>query len=178
MRVVVALVLAVALAAAACSTSTRDGAGETSAGSEPWRTATLRDVVSGQEFRIKDLEGKVVAIEAMAIWCTTCRIQQLEAQAALEAVNSPDVVYVSLDVDPNERAEDLVDYARRQGFTWRFAVAPPEMSRSLAATFGDQVLSPPATPVVLLGPDGSVIEMHTGIKGAGDLAALMEAHLP
>jgi thiol-disulfide isomerase/thioredoxin len=177
MRSFSALILASALAVAACSSSTGDSGGA-SAGSEPWRTATLRDVVSGDEFRIQDLEGKVVAIEAMAIWCTTCQIQQREAQAALETVNSPDVVYLSLDVDPNERAEDLADYARHQGFPWRFAVAPPEVSRSLAATFGDQVLSPPATPVVLLGPDGSVIEMHTGIKSAADLADLIEANLP
>jgi hypothetical protein len=180
MRSLVALVLVGALAAAACSAPSGGGeaAPAASAGNEPWRTATLRDVVSGEEFRIKDLEGKVVAIEAMAIWCTTCRFQQVEAQAALETVGSPDVVYLSLDVDPNERAEDLADYAQREGFTWRFAVASAEVSRSLAATFGDQVLSPPATPLVVLAPDGQVVEQHIGIMGAVTMAALFEEHLP
>jgi thiol-disulfide isomerase/thioredoxin len=140
--------------------------------------ASLRDVVTGEEFRIADLQGKVVVIEAMAIWCTTCRVQQGEAQAALAEVASADVVYISLDVDPNERAEDLAEYARREGFDWRFVVASAEVSRSLAVTFGDQILSPPATPIVILGPDGQLIEKHTGIKGAGDLAALIEEHLP
>jgi thiol-disulfide isomerase/thioredoxin len=140
--------------------------------------ASLRDVVSGEAFRIADLQGKVVVIEAMAIWCTTCRFQQLEAQAALDQVASPDVVYISLDVDPNERAEDLAEYARREGFDWLFVVASADVSRSLAATFGDQILSPPATPLVILGPDGQLIEKHTGIKGAGDLAALIKEHLP
>jgi thiol-disulfide isomerase/thioredoxin len=134
--------------------------------------------VTGEEFRISDLQGKVVVIEAMAIWCVNCRWQQGEAQAALEQVASPNVVYISLDVDPNERPQDLAEYARREGFTWRFAVASPDVSRSLAATFGDQILSPPATPLIILGPDGELIEKHIGIKGAGDMAALFEEHLP
>jgi hypothetical protein len=175
MRIVSAL-LALALAASACSPASNEPSDD--AGAEAWRTTSLRDVVTGEEFRIQDLEGKVVAIEAMAIWCSTCRIQQGEAHAALAEVDSPDVVYISLDVDPNERQEDLADYASREGFGWRFAVAPPEVSRSLAATFGDQILSPPATPLVILGPDGELIEKHVGIKGAGDLAALFEEHLP
>jgi len=86
--------------------------------------------------------------------------------------------YISLDVDPNEREADLAAYAGREGFTWRFVVASPEVSRSLAATFGDQILSPPATPLVLLGPDGELIEKHIGIKGSQDLAALIKEHLP
>ena len=114
----------------------------------------------------------------MAIWCVNCRQQQGQARSALEQVASPNVVYISLDVDPNERDADLADYARREGFTWRFVVASPEVSRSLAATFGDQILSPPATPLVVLGPDGQLIEKHIGIKGADDLAALLKEHLP
>jgi thiol-disulfide isomerase/thioredoxin len=158
-----AALAALAILVAACSGG---GGPSKSAGtsSEAWRTASLRDVVTGEEFRISDLEGKVVAIEAMAIWCSTCRIQQGEAQAALDQVGSADVVYISLDVDPNEREADLAAYSEREGFTWRFAVASPEVSRSLAATFGDQILSPPATPLVILGPDGTLIEKHIGIR--------------
>lgn len=167
---------ALAILVAACSSDgPSQGAGTTS---DAWRTASLRDVVTGEEFRIADLEGKVVAIEAMAIWCSTCRLQQAEADAALAEVDSPDVVYISLDVDPNERDEDLAAYAQGEGFTWRFAVASPEVSRSLAASFGDQILSPPATPLIILGPGGELIEKHIGIKGANDLAALFKEHLP
>lgn len=177
MRALITALVALAAVVAACS----GGAGTrqtTAAGDEPWRTASLRDVVTGDEFRIGDLRGKVVAIEAMAIWCINCRVQQGEAQAALDQVDSSDVIYISLDVDPNERAEDLAEYAQREGFAWRFVVASPEVSRSLAETFGDQVLSPPATPLVVLGPEGEVIEKHIGIKSARDLAALLEEHLP
>jgi thiol-disulfide isomerase/thioredoxin len=178
MRSTLTALLGVALFVAACSAGRTDDAGDAATGSELWRTAALRDVMTGEEFRIKDLEGKVVAIEAMAIWCINCRMQQGEAQRALEQVGSSDVVYISLDVDPNERAEDLSAYARREGFDWRFAIAPPDVSRALAATFGDQILSPPSTPLVVLGPDGQLIEKHLGIKGADELAALFKEKLP
>ncbi len=178
MRSSVAALVSAALLVAACSGATGDDARGSAASAEPWRTTALRDVLTGEEFRIEDLDGKAVAIEAMAIWCSTCRTQQLEAQTALEQIGSPDLVYISLDVDPNERPVDLAEYARREGFAWRFVVAPQEVSRSLARTFGDQILSPPATPLVVLGPDGQVVEQHIGIKSAGDLAALFEEHLP
>lgn len=175
---IVSTLLAIALLASACSSTSRDDSGSAGTEDELWRTTPMRDVVSGEEVRIADYEGKVVAVEAMAIWCTTCRTQQLEAQAALEQLDSRDIVYISLDVDPNERAVDLAEYARREGFQWRFVVAPTEVSRSLAATFGDQILSPPATPIIVLAPNGQVVEQHIGIKSAGDLAALFEKHLP
>lgn len=178
MRSGIVLILAAAIVVSACSGATTGESGDAVTGDEAWRTATLRDVVTGEEFRIADLEGKVVAIETMAIWCITCRQQQAEARIALDAVDSTDVVYVSLDVDPNERAEDLADYAESEGFDWTFAVASADVSRSLAATFGDQVLSPPATPLIVLGPDGQLIEKHIGIKSADDLAALFAEHLP
>lgn len=170
-------ILALALLAGACSAAGTGGDGSAAA-AESWRSATLRDVLTGEAFRIDDLRGKVVAIETMAVWCVNCRIQQLEARRALAALDSPDVVYISLDVDPNEREADLAEYARREGFEWRFAIAPPDVSRSLAATFGDQILSPPATPLVVLDPGGEVVAQHVGITRADDLAALIEEHLP
>jgi thiol-disulfide isomerase/thioredoxin len=177
MRYLTAAIVAIALVAAACSAA---GERSQSAGSvdEAWRTATLRDVATGEEFSISGLRGKVVAIAAMATWCVNCRAQQGEAQAALEHLASPDIVYISLVVDPNEREADLAAYVAREGFSWRFAVASPEVSRSLAATFGDQILSPPATPLVVLGPDGELVAKHFGIKGSDDLVALFEEALP
>jgi thiol-disulfide isomerase/thioredoxin len=170
-------ILVVAVLAAACATA-GTGDGGSASGQEVWRSATFRDVVTGEEFRIDDLRGKVVAIEAMAVWCVNCRFQQVESKAALDELASPDIVYVSLDVDPNEREADLADYARREGFDWRFAVASPEVSRSLAATFGAQILSPPATPLVVLDPNGVVVAQHVGITGGTTLVALFNEHLP
>jgi cytochrome oxidase Cu insertion factor (SCO1/SenC/PrrC family) len=143
-----------------------------------WRSAQLTDVRAGEPFTIEGLEGKLVAIEPMAIWCSNCRIQQREAAAALEALGSDDVVYIGLDVDANEHAEVLAAYAEDEGFAWTYAIASPDVARSLAAEFGDQVLSPPSTPLILLAPDGTVIETHFGIREAEELEALFRQHLP
>ncbi|CAN5557831.1 hypothetical protein BH23CHL6_BH23CHL6_07850 [soil metagenome] len=144
---------------------------------DPWRTAALRDVRTGENLVINDLAGRLVVIEPMAIWCTTCRAQQNEAREALANLDGHEIVYVSLDVDPNETEPDLARYADERGYPWHFIVASREVARSLAATFGDQVLSPPSTPKIVVNPDGSA-EVSFGIKRAAELEADFAARLP
>ena len=139
-----------------------------------WRTAVLREVVTGTDFRIDDLRGQVVVIETMAIWCTSCRAQQREARTALASFDSSNVFYLSLDVDPNEREDELATYSAQQEFDWHFAVASPEVSRSLAEQFGDRVLSPPSVPIIVIGPDGSLVTNHFGHLSADELAGLLQ----
>lgn len=147
-------------------------------GSDAWRTAALVDVRTGETLVVNDLRGKLVVIEPMAVWCTTCHIQQGEVAAALATIGSADIVYISLDVDPNERADDLAAYADRSGFDWHFVVATSEVARSLAAAFGDQILSPPSTPQILVAPSGEVVDQHFGIREAARLVADFTAQLP
>lgn len=142
-----------------------------------WRTAELRDVRSGETMRVDQLAGRVVVIETMAIWCATCRIQQNEARKALAKLNDERIVYVSLNVDPNETEADLTRYAEESGYPWHFAVASREVARSLAETFGDQVLSPPSTPKIVVSPDGEA-EVSFGVKTAAALEADLAARLP
>ena len=174
-RSALAWLFGVVLAVAACSSGTTASTAEPA--SDAWRTTALVDARTGESFTIDGLRGKLVAIEPMAIWCTNCRIQQGEAAAALDRLASPDIVYVSVDVDPNERAGDLAAYADGSGFDWAFVVATKEVARSLAATFGDQILSPPSTPLILVGPDGKVVDQHFGIRSADDLVELFSLHL-
>lgn len=145
---------------------------------EGWRGVILEDARTGAAFTIADHAGRLVAIEPMAAWCSKCLAQQREARKALEQVAGDGVVYISLGVDPSEKAKELQAYADDHGFDWTFAVAPKELSRELAAEFGDQVLSPPSVPFILVGADGTVIEQHFGSRGADELAALLSQHLP
>ena len=151
-----------------------DGGGSPPA--EGWRTAELRDVRSGEALRINDLVGRLVVVEPMAIWCTNCRIQQNEVREALARLESEDIVYIGLDVDPNETQPDLARYADERGYTWHFAVAARELARSLAEAFGDQVLSPPSTPMIVIAPDGQA-EVTFGIDSAAELEADFSARL-
>jgi cytochrome oxidase Cu insertion factor (SCO1/SenC/PrrC family) len=163
------------------SEGTAPGTGATPAPSvavEGWRGVVLEDARTGTSFTVADYAGRLVAIEPMAAWCPKCLAQQREARKALEKVGGDGVVYISLGIDPSEKAEDLKAYADDHGFDWTFAVAPKELSRALAAEFGDQVLSPPSVPFILVGADGSVIEQQFGGRGADELAALLTEHLP
>ena len=97
------------------------------AAADPLLTFELVDVRSGATFTLGELAAeKPVLVEAMAIWCTTCLAQQ---RAVVDAHAIADFHTVGIDVDPNERAADLAEYATREGFDWRFAMADAAASR-------------------------------------------------
>ena len=140
---------------------------------QPWATADLTDVRSGQVFRVADLvaDGKVVFLEPMAIWCSKCKDQQRAARDAFAAVDPEEAVWIGLDVELSESAANLAKYADLNDFPFTYAVSSVELSRALAAEFGDGVLSPPNVNVVVVAPDGSVDHM-TGHHEPGELVAI------
>jgi thiol-disulfide isomerase/thioredoxin len=142
---------------------------------QAWATASLVDVATGGAFRIADHAGKVILLETMAIWCTNCRSQQISVDAALARLPADGVVYIVLDVDPNESAPSLAEYREQNGFGGRYAVASTEVARALAADFGDQFLNPPSTPIVVVGTDGTVTLTNFGQKSADEIVALVHA---
>jgi phage tail sheath gpL-like len=79
-------------------------------------------------------------------------------------------------VDRSERAEDLAAYSRTHGFDFTYAVTPTEVAQALAAEFGDLVLNPPATPVIVVGTDGTVTLTPFGHKGVDTILQLASAH--
>lgn len=142
---------------------------------QPWATATLTDVTTGDAFRIADLAtgGRTVFVEAMAIWCSNCRRQQGEFTTALARLDPSKVAYVVLTVDPSESAGALADYRAARGFSGTYAVAGREVSAALEADFGPTVLSPPNVPVVVISPTGSVA-YQTGQHSADEIVAIVD----
>jgi hypothetical protein len=143
---------------------------------QPWATAPLVDVSTGASFQIADHAGKVIILETMAIWCSNCRAQQRDVKTALGELPTESVVYVVLDVDPNEDGASLADYREQEGFEGRYAIAGTPVARALAAEFGDQVLNPPSTPIVFIGTDGRVTLTEFGHKSPDELVSLARAH--
>lgn len=142
--------------------------GQTGGGDGDWRTATLTDVRSGEEFTVDDLASdRPVLLETFAVWCSTCLRQQKQLRAYHESVGD-DVVSVSLDVDPNEDAPKVRRHLEEHGFDWRYAVAPSEVTQSLVDQFGQSIAHPPSAPVVLVCPDGSR-RLPDGVKSADAL---------
>jgi thiol-disulfide isomerase/thioredoxin len=141
--------------------------------SDPLHAVELVDVNTGAAFNLGELaaDGPVL-LEMMAIWCTNCRAQQHEVIAAHELATFDSV---SLDIDPNERPDDLADYSAAMGFNWRFALANQVLASGLRDRFGAAVLNPPSTPMVLLFPDGSVRALEFRGYSAAELAAEIAA---
>jgi thiol-disulfide isomerase/thioredoxin len=145
-----------------------------SSSADPLLTFELTDVRSGDTFTLGELAAdKPVLVEAMAIWCTTCLAQQREVVVAhqLTEFNS-----VGIDVDPNERTEDLADYSEREGFDWRFAMADAELVQLLTDRYGFGVTNPPSTPTFVVTADGDVRALEFGrVRSADELVAELDA---
>lgn len=141
-------------------------------GGPAWLAEPLVDVRSGLPVRLGDLAGRVVFVEGMATWCPPCLEQQREAVSALSQLQGANVVYVSVDIDPRESATTLREYVDRNHFGWQFLLATPAFLRELSETFGATILSPPATPVIVIDVTGHATLTEIGIKRASRLVEL------
>jgi len=125
------------------------GDGDTADSALPeWQTTQLTNVRDDESFTIADLDGPVV-IQSFAVWCPKC---QRQSEAVAEVSDS--VTVVGLNTDPNEDAEKVRNHAESNGFDWRFAVAPTEMTKSLVDEFGSTVTNAPSTPVIVVCESG------------------------
>lgn len=134
-----------------------------------WQQVELEDVNSGQSFTVAELD-KPVLIETFAVWCTTCTRQQQEIKKLHEQSG---VTSVSLNVDVNEDGEKIRQHTQRQGFDWRYAVSPPELTRSLVEQYGNSIRHPPSAPVVLV-CENSTRRLPNGVKPVSKLQEEIE----
>ena len=150
------------------------GSSETSgssSGSIPlWMDAELKDVRTGQTFKISDFKGKPVLVESFAVWCPICKQQQKNTKK-LEAEAGNEIVSVSINTDPNEDEERIRNHITRNDFTWLYAISPIEVTRSLIDQFGRQVVNVPLVPIILVCPDQSTKLLPFGVKSAERLKA-------
>ncbi|MBS3080228.1 TlpA family protein disulfide reductase [Candidatus Pacearchaeota archaeon] len=119
-----------------------------------WMNIELKDVRTGETFKISDFEGKPVLIESFAVWCPICTKQQKEIKKLHEEI-SDSVVSISLDTDPNEDESKILNHIQENGFDWYYAISPIEMTQSLINEFGNSIINAPSAPVVLICEDGS-----------------------
>ncbi len=145
---------------------------------QAWATAELTDVRNGNTFRIADLvaSDRVVFMETMAIWCSNCRTQQRDVVKALAGLDPDRVVWIGVDIEASESAADLAEYSRSLGFDWPYVLGSKEFLRALADEFGNQVLSPPSTPIIVVGTDGTVTLTEFGYKSVERIQELAGAH--
>lgn len=139
-----------------------------------WLSLELTDARTGAVFTLHDLRGRTVFLEPMATWCSSCRRQLVELREVVAELDPERFAFVGLSVETALDPIELARYADTHGFGWTFAVATPEMLRALTETFGFSVVNPPATPHVVIGPDGRVGDLATGFQPADRLVATLE----
>ena len=141
-------------------------------------SAVLTNVATGETFTLQDLKGKVVLVENMAIWCSTCLRQQKQVKELHGLLEErDDFISLGLDIDPNEDPESLASYISSNGFDWTYAVASGEVARELGQLYGAQLLNPPSAPMFIIDRHGEVHVLPFGVKSASDLQAALEPFL-
>lgn len=172
MRRTFAVVLGLIVVLAACSADAPD-ATPSAADAGPLLAYELVDVRSGERFTLGELaaDGPVL-VETMAVWCTTCLQQQREV---VQAHAMTEFQSVGIDVDPNEDAEVLAEYADREGFDWRFVKADAQLVQLLTERYGFGVTNPPSTPTFVVS-DGQVRALEFGrVRTAEELVSELGA---
>lgn len=136
-----------------------------------WRTATLEDATTGEEFRI-DAFDRPVLVHTFAIGCAVCAAQHDEFAALY---GSADVEIVDLTTDPYESQAAVRTHAEEEGFDWRFGVTPDEVIGSLTQDFGAEVTSSASSPVILTCPGGETYRLEKKVDAA-ELETVLEEH--
>jgi thiol-disulfide isomerase/thioredoxin len=138
----------------------------------------LTDVNTGESFKISDYAGKVVLVENLAMWCSNCKKQQDQVKVLHELLGmDSDLVSIGLDVDPNEKAEDLKKYIEGNGFDWIYVIPPQEVLQEIGNLYGANFLNPPNTPILIIDRKGQVHPMPFGVKSADELKAFIDPFL-
>jgi hypothetical protein len=141
-----------------------------------WLTTELTDACSGEAFTLADFAGKTLFIESMATWCGECYGQLTRVQDAASQIPEDergDIVLVALSSEVGLPREDLARYAAETGFPLIFAVMPEDMLKAMVDDVGQAVAIPPAMPHLIVAPDGTIGELHTGGSSADELLALL-----
>lgn len=168
-----ALAVGLAVVLAACAAPAPDAATTDPVADRALLDYELVDVRSGERFTLGELSAdRPVLVETMAIWCTTCLQQQRQVVRAHQIAEFHSV---GIDVDPNERADDLAEYADREGFDWRFVMADAELVQLLTDRYGFGVTNPPSTPTFVIA-NGRIRALEFGrVRSADELIAELEA---
>ncbi|GAB3671798.1 hypothetical protein [Halopiger thermotolerans] len=137
-----------------------------------WRTATLTNVLTGEEFTIDGFDRPAV-MHTFAIGCAVCHSQHKQFVDLHESETAVEIV--DLTIDPGQRPAAVRQHAEEEGFDWRFSVSPEEVTSSLVDDFGQEVTVSASSPLVLVYPDGSTYRLDK-VVDAGPLASVIEEY--
>lgn len=141
-----------------------------------WMNTALIDGRTGESFTFAQFvnNGTPVYVEPFATWCSNCRRQLGNINAAAQQLGER-VVFVVVSIETNLTAEDMKEYADRNNFDLIFAVATPELLSAWVNTFGRTVTNPPSTPFFIIRTDGTTSPLGTGSKSVEDVIKSLQS---
>ncbi len=142
-----------------------------------WMTTELIDACTGTPFSLADFAGKTMYIESMATWCGECYEQltrATEAAKRIPATEREGTVFIALSSEIDLSRDDLAAYAAKTAFPMIFAVMPEAMLKAMVEDLGREVAIPPATPHLIVAPNGTIGALHTGGSSPEELLALLD----
>lgn len=134
-----------------------------------WRSAELKDVNSQEVFKISDFLGETILLESFAVWCPTCTKQQKITKDFEKEF--PNIISISLDTDASEDEDRILQHTTSNGFDWRYAISPIDVTQSLVNEFGVGIVNAPLVPMVIICPDGKAGKLPNNIKDINELKA-------
>lgn len=138
-----------------------------------WLDYPLKDVNTNKEFKISDYKDKnIVLLETFAVWCVNCKQQQDQIKEFHKT--HPEVISISVNADPNEDEETVKEHLTKNGYDWKYVVAPESFMNLLLDEFGIVIANAPAAPIVLVCKDQSYTLLPRGIKTAKELGEDVE----
>jgi thiol-disulfide isomerase/thioredoxin len=175
---VLLLVTACGSATAQSAISSLSTAQATSTSIPSWFNYEFTDAATGRKFSINDYQGKVVLVETLAMWCTNCHAQQEQVIALHKLLGTrSDFVSIGIDIDTNEKLNDLKAYVASNGFDWTYSIASPGVAREIGQLYGAEFLNPPSTPMLIVDQQGTAHPLSFGIKSAKDLQKALAPYL-
>ncbi|WP_049925710.1 hypothetical protein [Halopiger goleimassiliensis] len=119
-----------------------------------WLTASITDVTTEEDVRIADA-NRPTMLHTFATGCAACQSQHRQFGIAYDRIGD-DVTILDLTIDPDADPEDIREYAVEDGYEWRFGISTPDLIGSLVDSFGSDVRTSAASPVVLVCSDDEV----------------------
>ena len=125
---------------------------------------TLVDL-EGNPFQLSAFQGRTVVVGFMATWCSQCKKQIPQYEAMWNQL--PEIVLISVDIDPRESEEVLRAYAREfPNATWIWARDTANVGSAY------NVWEVPTT--VIINEQGHIMFEHAGLISASTIIAEVE----
>lgn len=120
--------------------------------------------LEGTRFNLSDFRGSVVVLDLMATWCKVCNDEMQELAQLRQA--RPEVVIITVSVDPTEGEAKLKTFQERYAADWLFALDTDRVWEKYREFY---------IPVLLvIDPQGCISFRKAGLVPAADLIAEVE----